>query len=653
MGFMTAVATGFVDKQNSDLDKQQTQQDDLTKLNLQNVLKNVDNYNKSKAAYTAVQSKAASIAGLTKGDPNSIMTMLRAGVPDDQIMMAAAKNGSAPPAATPGNVDQQTTSAMGTASLNSANPATTPDASAVAPVSPTTPPPTATPAVATQAAPNAAEGMVKPTLWDHMFGTDPSAGIGQKADAQASAITGLSGDQIAQAHTGQFTPPAIAPGSMQMKPSDLVDWSKFDPSKYSSDTIGAAHSAFASGDMGTAMGLRQSASDIEASKIREELARARMTQGLSDTAASRTQAANVQSMMQLTKPDGTHYTHDEAVAHFLKLDPTGGDVNPQNLDPDALYASLGKQDQTMVGGALTGDFDPIKGLTGMKAGPERARIFSLAKQLDPTFNMATPGIRQKALQDLLIGPGSNMIVAIGTAARHAADLQEYTSKLNNGSFTPLNDASIAWKGYNSDPNVSNAKKSQLALATETAKILKGTGAPAEGEIQEQIRALPMNIGGVDQNGRSNMDQSIAGQLKLGYDRLQEQAIKFNRAFGTNVSGLSLLDPESQAKYAKMTGLPVPEVNITDNPFANAALQRLQRANGSATSAAYDSTTGNTKKHTQTPAPPAAPTNAQGHQTGPVPVVAAPTPQPQSQGRTVQQGDSLFDADTHAYIGPAK
>lgn len=232
MGFFTAgLASGVVNTVNNQYADQKKQQDALTAITLQNVLKNADSYNSSKQAYTKMQQTAAAAAANYGGPAGIYMNALQSGTkPEDlaSIGMNISKN-----APSPGGMGTQMAGAglVPTQMGNPNDPSTmnmqpagrasgSPQATAGTSSSPT---PNAAPVASpggtnTPQSPNLQQPVqqndtgqptpgIKQTLPDMLLGTDPNANINSNANRMAGQVLGMNQDQLNQAKTGVFTPP--------------------------------------------------------------------------------------------------------------------------------------------------------------------------------------------------------------------------------------------------------------------------------------------------------------------------------------------------------------------------------------------------------------------------------------------------------------
>lgn len=164
----------------------------------------------------------------------------------------------------------------------------------------------------------------------------------------------------------------------------------------------------------------------------------------------------------------------------------------------------------------------IKGLTDYKSNPKnisiktRGEMMALAHQYDPTFDESQYDARAKYNNNYTSGPLMQTRNAINTGIFHLNELKNVTDALHNKQFTgPLG---LWTKKYNSienlikdnsgDPNVAAFNNVVTKVATELAKIYKGTASPTTVEIEDERRNM-----GLD-SSPAQMDAVMQTSLEL-------------------------------------------------------------------------------------------------------------------------------------------
>lgn len=167
-----------------------------------------------------------------------------------------------------------------------------------------------------------------------------------------------------------------------------------------------------------------------------------------------------------------------------------GIPDPQ-AQKDYLDSLPNDQDRTMVQGVASYQIDPST--ISLRNG-ERARIVALAKQLDPTYNSSQYKAASNMRQSITSGTYSQTLNSVNLAIQHAASLQDSFDKMGNqgGLLTPFNVPANTIKGATGDPYVKAANLARDGVATEIAKVFRGTGAMSEGEIDDWKKNFDLN-----------------------------------------------------------------------------------------------------------------------------------------------------------------
>lgn len=121
-----------------------------------------------------------------------------------------------------------------------------------------------------------------------------------------------------------------------------------------------------------------------------------------------------------------------------------------------------------------------KGVSGMTT----SQVIALAKQYDPTYDEKQYATRAAMQKYITTGAGAQTITAANTLIKHLQLLSDSAKKLPGHSFTPLNTAGNFLNTVGGRNVVTNFNTEAQAVASEAAKVYKGSGSPAEGEIQQ-------------------------------------------------------------------------------------------------------------------------------------------------------------------------
>jgi len=575
MGFMAALGTGFFNQQNKDQASEQAEQDKLTQLSLGNILKNVDSYNASKAEYNDKLQKAQAFVAQSGGtlQVGDVMNMMNMGFNGQQILMQGMKKMQNPtpvpkaPNAGNASVDQQTQQAMGqpaTPIQASAGPSTAAAPSTMQPSVQGTPQQSAT----APGQPQMPNLNTHHTIIDSIFGSPTTQDAYDKAQSQASTVSGLSPDEMTQARSGHYSGGNLptTPG-FQVDPSMLVDWSKFDPSHYSAKNLPAALRAMKQGDIGTAVSLADNADDKTKRELSMVYARAGAEADAAAKVASSKKEEDIADLAKTPGPDGNPIGKDKAAQIYMQqkypkgfsgVAGMGGssmeEINPQGLTGQD-YVDWAVQNKVIspaeainIPKYASGEVPIPKG--GMKGIENQQRINAMVTSYDPSWTSDAAVNRPKIRAFMTTGQGGQIIQSANKLVNHAANYIDSIKDLNNS-----DDGVMGLVGN----TISNATKTNSAeyqraltnrhiLAEEAAKYFKGAhGVATDQEIKAWEENLPLNKGpAATLAAAQSLIHAMHGQL----DPL---ANMFNTQYGQFINGTNLMSPMARAAEAHVTG----------------------------------------------------------------------------------------------------
>ncbi len=168
-------------------------------------------------------------------------------------------------------------------------------------------------------------------------------------------------------------------------------------------------------------------------------------------------------------------------------------------DPAAQKAFLDSIPDTgtrkLVQGLANYEIDPTK--TFSLKGNHRERAVALAKQYDPTYDQTQFGARSAMRKSMTSGPYSQVLNATNQVIQHIDALNTAYDGLNNTSYPAWNAVSNAAATETGNEKIQKAKgefdTSADAVASELAKVFKGTGASSEQEVLEWRQNLSPNM----------------------------------------------------------------------------------------------------------------------------------------------------------------
>lgn len=257
---------------------------------------------------------------------------------------------------------------------------------------------------------------------------------------------------------------------------------------------------------------------------------------------------------------------------------SGGDIRmPGVLKPlsgKAYLDALPPGRKAIVGQLLTGR---MKFPTLSRNNPTGYQLVQDAAAVDPTFNQATYGVREKVWNDFASGYDSKTVTALNQAPLHALELARAFQHLHNsntGAFgsgtlaglgyqamnamgadwqnpVPYNERQIKNKVAGGDPEISQALGeigiAQPAVADELATVFGGKPGTVEG-----IDAIKS---GLPQGATPNMSNgALSVAAKLLRDRQSTLVEKYRKAMGPLADMFPILDPKSSTALDQLDAM---------------------------------------------------------------------------------------------------
>lgn len=180
--------------------------------------------------------------------------------------------------------------------------------------------------------------------------------------------------------------------------------------------------------------------------------------------------------------------------------------------------------------------------------PQVLQLLEMTQQYDPTFNGQDYASRAGTRRDFTSGKAAANITAFNTVLQHLDKLHNDGQALNNfsGVLTPLNGLINSGESFFGDPRKTNFDTDKEAVASELVRAFRGAGG-AEADIQ----------GWKDQFSASNSPEQLQGAVRRAVEllngRIAALGDQYNRGMGRTQDPITLLAPEAQAVYRKLSG----------------------------------------------------------------------------------------------------
>lgn len=248
---------------------------------------------------------------------------------------------------------------------------------------------------------------------------------------------------------------------------------------------------------------------------------------------------------------------------------------PNKMEQATFLAALPQTAQTIVKGLTDYTSNPANLSARQPKGggmSDREKYLALAHQYDPSFDESQFAARAQYNKDWNSGQTMTNRVAINTGINHLSELAQAASALQNKNFqggfgpftTQYNTIGDLLKAHSGDPAVSAYNSAANKVATELAKIYKGSASPSEQEIADERKNLDLGMS-PDQMGAvvAMSTNLIAGRLQPMVEQYQNtmgqppkdpvitdsarQSIVKMREAGINID-ISKLDPGNEWRY---------------------------------------------------------------------------------------------------------
>lgn len=260
---------------------------------------------------------------------------------------------------------------------------------------------------------------------------------------------------------------------------------------------------------------------------------------------------------------------------------TGG-VNGNSPLPTVNVDSTGKADPVAQASFLQ-QFPPqvaslIKGVANYTINPNsistskkqslggftQSQILSLATQYDPSFDEKQYATRSAMQKNVTSGQYSQTITAANTLIQHLAKLQTDFAAVGNGNFGVLNAGKNAMQELGGSGKQTAVATDISAVASEAAKIYKGTGSATDQEITDWQKSISPNA------SPAQMQAAISSITDLMGGKLSTLSDNYSQVMG-QPAGFQILTDASAATLKKL-GI---DPTTVDPTYANSPSVKLQ------------------------------------------------------------------------------
>lgn len=220
------------------------------------------------------------------------------------------------------------------------------------------------------------------------------------------------------------------------------------------------------------------------------------------------------------------------------------------------FSALAPQEQGMAQEIANYRY-PFQALSRIP-GPQRVRILNAAAEVNPDFDANQYQTRQGMMKSFSSGPDADNIKSANTLVGHLDGLLTAGEQLHNRSFTPWNAVANTVQSSTGNPAQVTFKTKADAVASELAKLFKGTGGSSEKEIKEWRDNLSPNM------SPDQIRASAASILDLINSRVDAIRTKWTQGMGTDkgAPGLSAEAQQILQKHGLLDSSGVPQATVT-------------------------------------------------------------------------------------------
>ncbi|MBM7323847.1 hypothetical protein JS562_12075 [Agrobacterium sp. S2] len=220
-------------------------------------------------------------------------------------------------------------------------------------------------------------------------------------------------------------------------------------------------------------------------------------------------------------------------------------------DQEAFLKTLPQSTQNIVK-AIAEYRMPIERVTSMR-GNERQELAKTVAQYDPTFDMSQYNARANMRKSVTSGNYAMTLNSSNLVIGHLNTLLEAGEALNNSRFPRYNAVTNTYLKETGDGRIKSFKAAADALASELAKVFKGSGASSEKEISEWRENLDPNM------SPEQLQASAKTVMDLLASRIETVRTQYQAAMG-HPADFTFLTPEAR-KILEKRGFNPKELDV--------------------------------------------------------------------------------------------
>jgi hypothetical protein len=206
-------------------------------------------------------------------------------------------------------------------------------------------------------------------------------------------------------------------------------------------------------------------------------------------------------------------TDDGKVAQHYDATPPAGPQFDEFTTPEEVIAKI-PANESGTAQQLADYKIPITALSRMPS-DARMRILNAAKVFNPDFDVKEYNNLNNARKAYTTGTQGQNITAINTAIGHLGQLSKLSKALNNRSVPMWNTVANAYERETGNPNITQFDQTKEAVASELAKVFKGSGVTSEAQMKEWRDAINSSM------SPDQLRHAISNAVHLMGSRVQE------------------------------------------------------------------------------------------------------------------------------------
>lgn len=166
---------------------------------------------------------------------------------------------------------------------------------------------------------------------------------------------------------------------------------------------------------------------------------------------------------------------------------------------------------------------PISILSRMQPA-QKERLIQHAQAIEPNFDVKQYPIREALQKSFTSGPDAANIASLNTVIGHLGRLSDAASELHNRSITPWNAIANEAASLTGNSAPTKFEQTKAAVASEMAKLFKGTGSPTDSGIREWEKTLSSS------SSPEQLKTAIDGAVELMQSRADALRQKYENGF---------------------------------------------------------------------------------------------------------------------------